>query len=150
VSVFRPAARVTAPDGCTWELYAYKLKLPDRGKTYDPGLAPDDPVGLTLYNATVAEGEALLGLFDGVLWVLGLIPRLLVRVLWDVPRAGLRARHSDEWTIEAVAWLPHETRYTWTTTGEFRRNVLAQLEGQLARGEQPPRLTRATYIGATG
>lgn len=70
--------------------------------------------------------------------------------LGELAVEGRRVRNSDEWTVEAVTWLPHETRYTWTTTTEFRRNVLAQLEGQIARGELPPRLTRATYIGAAG
>jgi len=63
--------------------------------------------------------------------------------------AVLRSLRSDEWTIEAVGWILHETRYTWTTTSELRRNVLAQIEGQIARGEVPtPR--RATFLGRTG
>ena len=76
--------------------------------------------------------------------------RLLRRLLVELPRAVLRARQSNTWTIEAVTWLPHETRYSWRTAGEFRRNVLAQIEGQIARGELPPRPTRATYLGAIG
>jgi hypothetical protein len=62
----------------------------------------------------------------------------------------LRARGLDEWTIEAVTWQPRPRResYRWTTTGEFRGHVLAQVEGQLARGEVPtPR--NATYLGAS-
>jgi hypothetical protein len=106
VSVFRPSARVTGPDGRDWELYAYRMKLPDRRRR-----------------------------------------RLLWR-LADVPRAALAVRGSDEWTIEAITWHPHRTVYTWTTTGEFRGHVLAQVEGQLARGEVPtPR--NATYLGAS-
>jgi len=94
---------------------------------------------------------------DGRLWELyayriavprrrGRFPRL--RRLVDVPVAGLRALRSDRWTIEAIAWLPHRQAYTWTTTREFRGHVLAQVEGQLARGEVPtPR--NATYLGAS-
>jgi hypothetical protein len=32
VSVFRPAARTTAPDGRVWEIYAYRIELPKRRK----------------------------------------------------------------------------------------------------------------------
>jgi hypothetical protein len=75
--------------------------------------------------------------------------RLLLRPFWDLPRAALSTLGSDAWTIEAVSWVPHRTSYTWTTTGDYRRNVLAQVEGQLARGEVPkPR--HATYLGVSG
>ncbi|HVS84628.1 MAG TPA: hypothetical protein VHD91_03250 [Gaiellaceae bacterium] len=107
MSLLRPAARVTDPEGRTWELYLFRLQLPP----------PRRPV----------HG-----------W------------LRELAAEAARARRSDEWFVEAVVWLPHETRYRWTTSGEFRRNVLAQLEGQLARGEVPPRPTRATYLGAKG
>lgn len=147
MSVFRPSARVTAPDGREWEVYAYRFRLRERGATFDPGLAPDDPVGVGLGTAGYAEAEALGGVLDGVLWLLGLIPRLLVRVLWDIPRGALGTVGSDAWTVEAITWQPHRTSYAWTTTGEFRGHVLAQVEGQLARGEVPTP-HHATYLGA--
>ena len=76
-------------------------------------------------------------------------PWVVATVLWDLPRAALDALRSSEWTIEAVTWQPHRTSYTWRTTREFRGHVLAQIEGQLARGEAPtPR--HATYLGASG
>lgn len=66
-----------------------------------------------------------------------------------LPSAAVRALRTDEWTVEAVTWQPHRTSYAWRTTGEFRGHVLAQVEGQLARGEVPaPR--HATYLGASG
>jgi hypothetical protein len=49
MSVFRPSARVTDPHGRAWEIYAFRMKLPERG-SLDP-LAPDDyiePRGLVL------------------------------------------------------------------------------------------------------
>lgn len=144
MSVFRPSSRLTDPDGRDWELYAYRMKLPDRGGP-DPWLAPDPVVGA---GPGTAPPRAAGGIFDGALWLLGLVPRLILRLFWDIPRAGLQALGSDEWTVEAVTWQPHRTTYTWRTTGEFRRHVLAQVEGQLARGEVPtPR--RATYLGAS-
>ena len=149
VSVFRPSVRVTGSDGRDWEVYAYRMKLPERRATAGPGLDSDAPVGLTPGNAPYAEYEAAGSVVDAVLWLLGLVPRLLVRLLWDVPRAGLQALGSDEWTIEAITWEPHRTSFTWRTTGEFRGHVLAQVEGQLARGETP-RPQHATFVGADG
>jgi len=58
VSIFRPRRRVTDPNGREWELYAYRFRLRDRGSTYNPGLAPDDPVGITPATTTFAEAEA--------------------------------------------------------------------------------------------
>lgn len=49
----------------------------------------------------------------------------------------LLASRSRAWTIEASSWAPYPIRRRWETTAELRGNVLAQVEGQLARGEQP-------------
>lgn len=49
----------------------------------------------------------------------------------------LFARRSDEWLIEAVSWAPYEQRLRWSIPGERKGQMLAQVEGQLARGEQP-------------
>jgi len=46
------------------------------------------------------------------------------------PRAG-------EWTIEASSWAPYPITHRWTTTHALRGQVLASVEGQLARGEPP-------------
>lgn len=79
------------------------------------------------------------------------LPRRRRRLLWrvaELARGALRARRSDAWTIEAVVWLPRRESFAWRTTSEFRGHVLAQVEGQLARGETPtPR--HATYLGAS-
>ena len=144
MGLFRPVVKVADPEGREWELYAYKLRLKPVGP-YEPDLPVD-----TLMGFGDSRAYGLLVVVDAAAWLLMLPLRLLVLLAWELPRAAVKSRGSDEWTVEAVTWLPHETRYTWTTTGEFRRNVLAQLEGQLARGELPPRLTRATYIGASG
>jgi hypothetical protein len=142
VSVFRPVVRVVAPDGEEWELYAYRFHLPARRARDDPDSADD-----VLAVAPSWVGAALL--LDGLAWVVGLVPRALVRALWDLPRATVGALRSDEWTIEAVTWVPSRTSYAWTTTREYRDHVLAQVEGQLARGEVP-RPRHATYLGAQG
>jgi hypothetical protein len=139
VSVFRPAARVTDPEGREWELYAFRIQLPRRRREV-PAFDPD---GLPDPRAQLAGG-----LLDGVLWFVGGLLRLLELVLWDAPRAGLHALGSDEWTIEAVTWQPRRTAYTWRTTQEYRGHVLAQVEGQLARGEVPSP-GHATYLGGS-
>ncbi len=74
--------------------------------------------------------------------------RRIGRALVEVPRAALAARSSDEWTIEAVSWLPSRTRYTWTTTSEYRGHVLAQVEAGVAGGEIP-RPRHATFVGTS-
>jgi hypothetical protein len=102
VSVFRPARRVTGPDGREWEIYAYRIRLPQRRK--------------------------------------------LRRFPVDVAAAALRALRTNEWTIEAIAFIPRET-CTWRTTTEHRGQVLALVEGHLARGHVPQRLANATYLG---
>jgi hypothetical protein len=61
--------------------------------------------------------------------------------------AALRALRSDVWTIDAVTYLPHESTYRWTTTREHKGQVLAQVEGHLARGDVPQHLTNATFRG---
>jgi hypothetical protein len=140
VSVFRPAARVTSPDGRAWEIYVYRLRLPHRGDTFDPGLAEGGAVGPV--GGSVVDMQLALGLVDAVLWLLGLVPRLLLRVLWDVPRARLHALRTDEWTVEAVTWYPVHVSYTWTI-GRVRRDAaVREVARQLRRGQIPPRFAR--------
>jgi hypothetical protein len=126
VSVFRPSARTTDPAGREWEIYAYRLQLPHR--------APPDPTPVGFGSPREA---AFFSLFDGIAYLLAWIPRLLLRFLVDFPAAGVRALRSDRWTIEAISWAPFRASYTWTTTSEHRGQVLAQVEGGLARGETP-------------
>lgn len=118
MSRFRPHARTVSPDGRRWEIYAYKLDLPERGA---PNPAP------------VGAGHRL-----------AFIPRFIWRVCIDLPVAAARALQSDVWTIEAASWAPYPLSYRWSTTQEFRGQVLAQVEGGLARGETPhPRNAQA-------
>jgi hypothetical protein len=122
VSVFRPSARVSSPDGRDWEIYAYKINLRDHvgRNTDEPGREPF-LVRLVL-----------------------LVPRALARL-----RDTLDALRSDDWTIDAVTYYPRQVVHTWTTTSEYRGQVLAQVEGHLARGDVPQRLTNAVYRRST-
>jgi hypothetical protein len=137
VSVFRPRERVTDPSGHEWELYAYRLRIRRRGATPDPGMAPDEPVGVTPATVTVVEAEWGLGVLDALLWGLGLIPRLLLVLLWDVPRAAFRVPGSNRWTIEAVSWYPRRESRTWVTSGEWRDETLAEVADAIRRGVAP-------------
>ncbi|MBV8478724.1 MAG: hypothetical protein JOY72_00335 [Actinobacteria bacterium] len=49
----------------------------------------------------------------------------------------LFAPRVPEWTVQAVSWAPYPIDIRWTTSSELRGHVLAQVEGQLARGDHP-------------
>lgn len=123
MSIFRPRVTLTDAAGRTWEVYAYRFRLDDR--------RPPPAPGERRRRRRLARAPL----------------RFLGRLLWEAPRAALRALRSDEWTIEAVSWYPSRTGYTWTTRREFRDHVLAQVEGQLARGDVP-RPRHASFHGA--
>ena len=117
MSVFRPVVRVTAPDGRAWEIYAYKLPL---RRLVQPASNEDAP-----------RLRAL---------------RIALRRLRELAVAVARSLRSDTWTIEALTFLPRKESYAWTTTREFRGQVLAHVEGSLARGDMPTRLTNALLV----
>ena len=128
--------RVRTPDGTEWEIYAYKLQVGERGE-WDTDLIDDG--GLTRAGPAFA-------LVNAVVWLVMLVPRLLVR-LCDVAVAAARAVASDDWTIEAITFVPQRQSMVWTTTSEHKGQVLAQVEGSLARGHPPGPLPNATYRG---
>ena len=138
MSVFRPSVRLRDPDGRDWEIYEYKLEVGGRAEwdtdVADIGIAPAGP------------GAAEVAVVNAVVWLVMLIPRLAVRLV-DVAVAGVRAALSDEWTIEAITFMPQRQSYVWRTTAEYRGQVLAQVEGSLARGHVPQQLRNATYVG---
>jgi hypothetical protein len=109
------------PNGRGWEIYAFRISLPERS-------AGDSPLE---YHGVAMQ------MVGGIMWLVRGAGVLLVRMLVDLPIAAMRATRSDEWTIEAVSWAPSRHRYTWKTTREHRGQVLAQVEGGIARGEIP-------------
>jgi hypothetical protein len=141
VSVFRPSARLTAPDGREWEIYAYKLEVGDRGEWDTDLLDEHGP-----YPGTVAAASAVFAIVNAVVWLVMLIPRLLLRLV-DIGIAAVRAARSDTWTIQAITFMPQHETYTWKTTSEYRGQVLAQVQGSLQRGDVPQHLRNATYVG---
>jgi hypothetical protein len=75
-------------------------------------------------------------------------PRLtrLVRAARLTLVSAGRSLRTDEWTIEAICFVPGES-YRWRTTREFKGQVLARVEGGLARGDPPTRLPNASFLG---
>ena len=67
-----------------------------------------------------------------------------VRRFVALVRAVARSLRADEWTVEAVTFAAHAERHAWTTTTEYKGQVLAQVEGSLARGDVPKNLSHAT------
>lgn len=102
MSLFRPAAKVTSPDGRDWEIYAYRVRWRKPARLRDT---------------------------------------------WRSVADAARAARSDAWTIDAISYLPGRLLHTWTTRTEHRGQVLAQVEGSLARGDVPMRLQNADYRG---
>ena len=49
----------------------------------------------------------------------------------------LVAKRAQEWTVEAVSWAPYPVKHRWTVASELKGQVVASVEGQLARGEHP-------------
>lgn len=137
MSVFRPSVRLTAPDGRDWEIYTYRLEVGDRAE-WDTDVFDEQ----SAYGPAAAE----FAIVNGVVWLVLLIPRLLLRLV-DAGIAAARALRSDTWTVEAITFMPHRQSYTWKTTGEYRGQVLAQVQGSLQRGDVPQHLRNATYVG---
>src|SRR5207302_10096764 len=102
--------------------YAVRIELPHRD---GPG------------DSQLEYGTPIPQMIGGLVWLVRGFVYLLFRLCVDVPRAALRARPSDAWTIEAVSWAPSKRTYTWKTTREHLGQSLAQIEGGLARGESP-------------
>ena len=60
-----------------------------------------------------------------------------IRPLRKLPRALLRALQTSVWTVEAVTYDAHSECHRWRTTSTYRGQVLAQVEGSIARGDFP-------------
>ena len=75
--------------------------------------------------------------------------RRAARAVKGTSLSALRSLRSDDWTIEAICFVPRES-YTWRTTREFKGQVLARVEGSLARGDVPTRLTNAVLVNWRG
>lgn len=112
-----------APDGREWEIYAFALQLSRRKPVQETAVG----------DAPTWQGAVI----ESVVFLVTLVPRMLIRLFYDLPLAAARARASDTLFIEAVSWAPYELRLRWEISKDRKGQVLAQVEGQLARGERP-------------
>ena len=55
-----------------------------------------------------------------------------------------RGRVNDPEEHHQADVAAHAERHAWTTTTEYKGQVLAQVEGNLARGDVPKNLSHAT------
>ena len=69
-----------------------------------------------------------------------------LRRLVHLVREALRSLRSDQWTIQAMCFIPRET-YTWRTTREHKGQVLAHVEGLVASGDMRTSIRHATFVG---
>jgi hypothetical protein len=131
VTRFRAAARVSDPDECEWEIYAYKGRL--SSARFDPwiistlGSADAQPGGFFFFAAA----------YDSVIWLIGRLGRSVANVLWNWPVSVIRASTADEWLVEAVSWIPHETAYVWVTSRWSRDQTVAEVSQALRSGDVP-------------
>lgn len=128
--------RVCAPNGDSWEIYAYRVRL-GSPPWPEPGLAFDDPVGVTPWTAAEVEMELGVNFVDGLLWLLGLIPRFLRLLTWELPLAVWRAHSTGYWYVEARTWYPTRSTLLWVTDAGHRRAVTASVAAALQGGDQP-------------
>ena len=123
MSLFRPARKVSCPNGDYWELYASKTALPtwrERGGLDSTGDARGDVVLLPF--AVI-----------GALW--GMLIAPLARFLVLLPIAVVRGRRSRAVRIEAVRTFPDREVLLWTTTEGSLEVVLDEIAAGLAAGK---------------
>jgi hypothetical protein len=121
VSLFRPARKVSCPNGDYWELYASKTALPSWRKAGIHVRRSGDPIL-----------DIPIVVFS-VLWALLVEPFLLLFVL--LPAAVVRGRRSRAVRIEAVRTFPEREVLLWTTTDGSVDVVLDEIAAGLAAGK---------------
>jgi len=123
MSLFRPARKVSCPNGDYWELYASKTVLPswrERGGMDSVGDPRADVVALPF---------AVLG----AIW--GMLVAPLARFLVLLPIAIVRGRRSRAVRVEAVRTFPEREVLLWTTTDGRLDVVLDEIAAGLAAGK---------------
>jgi hypothetical protein len=122
MSLFRPARKVSAPNGDYWELYASKTALPswrERG-------------GMDSLGDPRADLLELPFAVIGAIW--GMLIAPLARFLALLPIAIVRGRRSRAIRIEAVRTFPDREVLLWTTTDGRLDVVLDEIAAGLAAG----------------
>jgi hypothetical protein len=128
------AARVKAPDGRTWEVRAFRVRLPP-WRTVDVSTDEDDSDLFSIVIFLVAAPFSLL-----------LIP--LAAALVELPVAVVRGLFSSTAWVEAASHYPREERVLWRTSRTDAAAVRAEVAAQLSSGTQP-RPARAEFVEHT-
>lgn len=127
MSWFTAARKVTDPEGRSWEIYAFRTKVP-AWRAADSAAADDtweSPVGAILFLPWL--------LLQAPLFLVQRVVIPAARFLVALPRAA--TQREATWTVEAVTFLPAEERYSWATSADHRRRVADQVAAGLERGE---------------
>jgi len=124
VSLFRPARKVSCPNGDYWELYVSKTALPTWRETGGSMGSVGDPRGdLIMLPFTVI----------GAIW--GMLIAPLLRFVVLLPVAVVRGRRSRAVRIEAVRTYPDREVLLWTTTDGSVAGVLDEIAAGLVAGK---------------
>jgi hypothetical protein len=127
--------RVSAPDGCAWEVRASRVRLPPWRQ-------------IDVWSDTWSTGTD----FDlvGILLALIMLPFALLLIplasaIVEVPIAVGRGLLSSTVWVEAVSHWPREQSYLWRTTRADAPGVRADVAGHLSSGTFP-RPARAALV----
>ena len=124
MSLFRPARKVSCPNGDYWELYVSKTALPTWRETGGSMGSFGDPRGdLIMLPFTVI----------GAIW--GMLIAPLLRFVVLLPVAVVRGRRSRAVRIEAVRTYPDREVLLWTTTDGSVAGVLDEIAAGLVAGK---------------
>jgi hypothetical protein len=126
VGVFRPARKVTDPNGRAWEIYVSRSDLP---KWRPANRDFDDDAGYSLW---LYAFSVLILPFVFLIYQV-LVP--LFRALWELPGLVVRGRRSGIRIVEAITFWPAKETYAWTTTGDHVERVVEQVARELEQGE---------------
>jgi hypothetical protein len=123
VSLFRPARKVSAPNGDYWELYASKTALPSWRERGGMDSLGDPRADLAMLPFAVI----------GAIW--GMLIAPLARFVFLLPVAVVRGRRSRAVRVEAVRTFPDREVLLWTTTEGRLEVVLDEIAAGLAAGK---------------
>jgi hypothetical protein len=123
MSLFRPARKVSAPNGDYWELYASKTALPSWRERGGMDSLGDPRADLAMLPFAVI----------GAIW--GMLIAPLARFVFLLPVAVVRGRRSRAVRVEAVRTFPDREVLLWTTTEGRLEVVLDEIAAGLAAGK---------------
>lgn len=129
------ASRVVAPDGRTWHVRAFRVRLPPwRQVDIAMGNGDTDLFAVAVFLVTMP-------------FTMLLIP--LAAALVELPGAVAKAMFSSDAWVEAASYNPREERMLWRTSRADAAAVRADVAAQLSAGAAQPRPARAELVEHT-